>query len=113
MVKEKYKTEEHITPEQFTELVQLHRKIALEFYDMRRIYRKILGRSGRPSRYKKSPKQTAKEILRQNIRTAKDVKQALEGTLPVEAPASGPFTTSGKRPKGSDLGTNFPFAGKQ
>jgi hypothetical protein len=88
MPKEKaeFKPEEHISPEQYAELVKLFNTLDETFRDLRRIARKIFGRNGRPHRYKKSPKQTAKEVLRHNIRTRKAVEQALAGTLPVEAP---------------------------
>ena len=101
------KLEEHISPEQFDELVSLHRQMSKDFTRMCRLYRTILGTSGRPSRYKKSSKQTALEVVRANARTLRDVKKALDGQLPVEVP-EGFAEPSTPKFTGKDLGTDFP-----
>jgi hypothetical protein len=105
MAKEKaeFKPEEHISPEQYAELVKLFNTLDETFRDLRRIARKIFGRNGRPHRYKKSVKQTAKEVIKANIKTRKDVAAALAGTLPVELPAS-LSPTPEKIYTGADLG---------
>ena len=97
--KPEVKPEEHITPEQYEELVKLFEKtsqgmfkLAQTMAETRSAVYKIVGREGYkkgrlvPLRYKKSAKQATKEILAANRKTMKDVEAALAGTLPVEAP---------------------------
>jgi hypothetical protein len=93
-IKPEVKPEEHITPEQYAELVRLFDKLTQSMKETRSIVYKIVGkhgyRKGRlvPTRYKKSPQQMAKEILKANAKTKRAVEKALAGTLPVEAPST-------------------------